>query len=336
MTTAHFDSYAQNGEDVVLWRALGPEVDGPGRYLDIGANDPVVDSITWSLYQRGWRGITAEPVPELAAAHRALRPEDVQFEGVVGALDADEVVLHEIAGTGLSTIEGDIAQRHASRGLAVAERTVPVRRLDELVADAGWGPDDPVHLLVVDTEGSELAVLESIDLRVVRPWVLVVESTAPASDRPTHAAWEGIVTGAGYRFCFFDGLSRYYVADEHADALGHRLSYPPCALDDFDTRQVRQLTQERDEARADAARTREELTATQERVAGLVAEAVRWRTAALTRWAQAAGGASAYSVNSELGQLRHEVEAMRRTVSWRVTRPLRAVRSRAGVWRARR
>lgn len=168
MTSAPFESFAQNAEDVVLWRALS-EV-GAGRYIDAGANEPVVDSITWAFYLRGWRGITAEPVPVLAAAHRAQRPGDLQVEAAIGALDADEVVLHLIAGTGLSTISDDIAARHTGTGWQVEDVTVAVQRLDDILAEAGWDDGRDIHLLTIDTEGAEQAVLESIDLHRFRPW----------------------------------------------------------------------------------------------------------------------------------------------------------------------
>ena len=58
--SAPFVSYAQNGEDVVLFRALGGVESG--RYVDVGANDPVADSISYAFYLRGWSGITIDPV----------------------------------------------------------------------------------------------------------------------------------------------------------------------------------------------------------------------------------------------------------------------------------
>ena len=325
-----FDSYAQNGEDVVLWRALSDVPAGTGRYVDIGANDPVVYSITWAFYTRGWRGVTADPVPAYAAAHRARRPEDVQVECVVGELDTDTVVLHQIDDTGLSTIDGDIAGRHATAGWEVTDVSVPVRRLDDVLVEAGYDDGRPIHLLTVDTEGSEREVLESIDLQRFRPWVLVVEATAPLSATPTHERWEHLVTDAGYVFCLFDGLSRFYVAKEHAERLAGPLSYPVCALDDHTTLATRGLSDERDAARAERDEARREVAELTARRAEAVQEAVRWRTAALTRWNTAVGATD----DAELRRARDEVEAIRRTVSWRVTRPLRAVRTRAGAWRA--
>ena len=48
-------SYAQNFEDVMLWRAL-KHVER-GFYIDIGAQDPVVDSVSLAFYEQGWRGV---------------------------------------------------------------------------------------------------------------------------------------------------------------------------------------------------------------------------------------------------------------------------------------
>jgi len=52
-----FLSFTRNREDVLIARAL-QHVAG-GFYVDVGAYQPVVDSNTYVLYQRGWRGIAA-------------------------------------------------------------------------------------------------------------------------------------------------------------------------------------------------------------------------------------------------------------------------------------
>ena len=52
-------SYAQNQEDVLLRREF-PDCTN-GFYIDVGANDPVWDSVTKHFYDRGWHGINIEP-----------------------------------------------------------------------------------------------------------------------------------------------------------------------------------------------------------------------------------------------------------------------------------
>jgi FkbM family methyltransferase len=299
-----FVSNAQNGEDVVLWRALGhvPE----GRYVEVGANHPLEDSASRAFYDRGWSGVTVEPVPAYAELHRRDRPRDTLVRAAV-TREPGDVVLHVIPDSGLSTLVDGVSAEHERRGLAHEDVTVPGVRLADLVEDAGLA-DQPVHFLLVDVEGAEGDVLAGVDLTRWRPWVLVVESTAPNSTEQTHGAWEPQVLAAGYRLCLFDGVSRFYVADEHADEIGPRLSYPACVLDHYVTRHTVELEQRRAEA---------------------VRGAVHWRTRALVGWAGAVAStkpAPAPVYDPETDRLRAEVIALQRTLSWRVTRPLRGVR----------
>ena len=47
-----------------------------GFYIDVGAGHPVYDNVSFAFYLAGWRGITVEPNPALAALGRAVRPRD--------------------------------------------------------------------------------------------------------------------------------------------------------------------------------------------------------------------------------------------------------------------
>jgi FkbM family methyltransferase len=326
MTGSPLVSYAQNGEDVVLWRALG-HVEG-GVYVDVGAYDPVDDSVTKLFYDRGWRGLDVEPVARHADALRAARPRDVVAQVAVTGEDHGSTTLHEVADTGLSTLHAGIADEAAGRGFATRDVTVPTRTLRSLVDEHLGGQD--VHFCKIDVEGAEAEVLASIDLETWRPWVLVVEATHPNSDEPTFMKWQDGVLAAGYRLCLFDGLSRFYVSDERSGELEEKLSYPACPLDGyvrFPMVQVRNELQELQQAHHGA---HGELEARQRRLDELGREVeelrhavVRWRRAAVESWAgsvTARGGASSKELYDEL-------EAMRETLSWRVTRPLRAVRS---------
>lgn len=308
-TTSPFVSYAQNREDVVLWRALG-HLD-LGRYVEVGANHPRDDSVTKAFYDRGWSGITIEPMHAFAEAHRAERPRDTLVEAVITDADIDSVVLHEIAGTGLSSIVDDVGDQHRADGADVVDVRVRARRLADVLDEHG-GQEQVVHFMLVDTEGAEANVLRSVDLRTFRPWVLLIESTAPNSSVQTHEAWEAGVLEAGYEFCLFDGLSRFYVAREHAGVLADHLAYPACVLDNFV------------EVRA------QEVWADRQRLRG---ETLRWRAEALRRWADmqaTAGSPEVEHLRNEVESLRSELVAMQQTVSWRLTKPIRTVRRATG------
>lgn len=307
-----FVSYAQNREDVVLWRALGRVPHG--RYVEVGANHPRDHSITRAFYDRGWSGITVEPVGSFADLHRAERPRDTLVQAAVTSADVESVVLHEISDTGLSTLVDAVSDKHAGLGWSHTDIEVRAVRLDTVLEREGWG-GRPIHFLVVDTEGAERTVLESIDLSVWRPWVLVIEATAPLTTEPTHHEWEDIVLGAGYEFCLFDGLSRFYVSSEKADELREVLSFPAFALDDFVDAEAHQAAQKVGELLGQ----RDEL----------LGELRRWRAEALEYWSEldeTRNNAVVPVLQREIEALRAEIDATHSTLSWRVTRPLRAVR----------
>ncbi|TFW30732.1 FkbM family methyltransferase, partial [Duganella callida] len=67
-------SYAPQFEDLLLWRALRQVADG--RYLDVGAGDPLAGSVTQLFYERGWRGINLEPAHGHLRQLRIARPAD--------------------------------------------------------------------------------------------------------------------------------------------------------------------------------------------------------------------------------------------------------------------
>jgi len=310
-------SYAQNREDVVLWRALGGV--SAGCYVEVGANHPRDDSATRIFYDRGWSGITIEPVPYFADLHRAQRPRDHLVEAAITNSGRGEITLHVVPGTGLSSIVDSVSDRHAKAGIEHVDVMVPTMRLDDVLAESGWA-DREIHFMLIDVEGAEREVLQSVDLERWRPWVLVVESTEPNSAVMSHSDWEPELLARGYEYCLFDGVSRFYVAAEKAALLRAPLSYPACVLDDYQTLPQTIAAQERQELLEQTARERQEL----------LKQTTHWRTIALTRWADAVSQGAGLSRNpdqsAELEDARSQFVAIQRTVSWRITRPLRGVR----------
>jgi FkbM family methyltransferase len=205
-----FTSFAQNFEDVVLWRALNDVT--PGRYLDIGAQDPVIDSVSYSFYKAGWRGIHVEPTPLYAALLRESRPDEIVIEAAV--TDASgPIEFYEIPETGLSTGKVDIANHHNECGYSQRKIVIPCVRLDGLLNMV----DGDFHWMKVDVEGMEADVLRSWAQADARPWILVVESTFPNSQTPSEHEWIHEVLKRDYQEVLFDGLSRYYLHDSQRD-----------------------------------------------------------------------------------------------------------------------
>lgn len=217
-----FISYAQNFEDIRLWRVL--KTIKNGFYIDIGANDPVRDSVTKAFYDNGWNGINVEPMPAYFESLCEQRPRDKNLQCVAGVA-AEDLTFYSIADTGLSTLDQDIAQRYKDSGIGVSEERVSSRTLTSICEE--HVDDRPIHFLKIDVEGHEETVLRGMDFARWRPWIILVETPWERNQ-----VWESILTGAGYSSVVFDGINTFYLSEEHLN-LKPAFDIPPCNLDEF-------------------------------------------------------------------------------------------------------
>jgi FkbM family methyltransferase len=220
-------SYAQNFEDIMLWRALKDVRNG--FYIDVGSHDPDADSVTKLFYEQGWHGINIDPNPLCQPKFEASRDQDINLQLAVTD-HAGDVEL-EFNETGLSSINRDMIASHEGRGFKFQKVTVKGVPLADI-----WATHVPdgqeVHFLKVDVEGAEEAVLRSADFSRHRPWIIVVEATVPLSQEEDWQSWEPLLTDANYLFAYEDGLNRFYVAAERRDLIA-AFRYPPNIFDDF-------------------------------------------------------------------------------------------------------
>lgn len=203
-------SYAQNHEDVVLDRALHAS---SGFYVDVGAASPLTASVTRHFYDLGWSGINIEPLPEYVAELRRERPRDWTIEAAAGASPGRSSLYVVEADHDLSTFDPRRVEEIAAEGIRTKRRPVEVVTLNDTL---GQAKPQTIDFLKIDVEGAEREVLLGLDLRVWRPRVLLIEATFPNTQIPSHEAWEGIVLQQDYRFASFDGLNRFYVAEEES------------------------------------------------------------------------------------------------------------------------
>jgi FkbM family methyltransferase len=226
-TSPRRTSFAQNGEDVRLWRALA-DVE-TGFYVEVGGWHPEEHSATRYFYGRGWSGIVLEPVPENAAYYRRRRPRDLVLQVLAGAAEG-ELPFHIFPGTGLSTLSPEIARQHEAAGHQCEVVRLPCRRLESILRESA---PPAIHFMTVDVEGAEHEVLSGMDFIAHRPWIVAVEATMPSTKTPSFGSWEPILLGNDYEFVTFDGLNRFYVAREHEERMA-ALIEPPNVTDDFE------------------------------------------------------------------------------------------------------
>lgn len=242
-------SYAQNREDIIIG-AFFPDIEN-GFYVDVGANDPIEDSVTKHFYDQGWRGINIEPSPRYFNILRKARPKDINLP--VGVSDKKTtLLLREYRERGLATFSKDMVRAHEKSQDASAgqEQEVEVTTLADIF-EAHKATGD-IHFLKIDVEGLEYEVLAGNNWDKFRPILLCIEANHVFKD------WRPLLKKVGYKKVFFDGLNEYYLANEQSErealfnypkALIGKLVVPFAAIKDLERQerkiQARQQTIER-------------------------------------------------------------------------------------------
>lgn len=300
-------SYAQNFEDVILWRVLKHVK--RGTYIDIGAQDPIADSVSLAFYEKEWRGTHVEPVASYAEQLRQARPDERVIEAAI-ALEEGTIPFFEIPETGLSTADAAIARQHEADGFRVRRVEVSCLPLSRVLDAFG---DQDIHWLKIDVEGAEEQVVRSWLPSPVRPWIVVVESTRPNAPVLTHSAWEPHLLALGYEFVYFDGLNRFYVSTSHPE-LKAGFGASPNVFDGFELAETSPfatgLRRRLDHATNEIARLNQQ-------IAGME-ESARF---ALTQ---------EKALNRRLAVLEQQLAEIRGSYAWAVSAPLRSVERAAG------
>jgi FkbM family methyltransferase len=220
-------SYAQNFEDVILRRVFHNRTSG--FYIDVGAMDPVVDSVTKFFYDQGWCGINIEPNEFFFRKLLAERERDISLNIALGDREENRT-LYASNVTGFSTLDEQNRDLFVQRGFQAEEKIVEI---STLAAVCEQHADRPIDFLKVDCEGWEKQVLTGADWSRFRPTVVLVEATLPGVPTPGWSGWEPVlVEEAQYDMVYFDGLNRFYLRRDSPGLRTH-FNLPPNVFDEF-------------------------------------------------------------------------------------------------------
>lgn len=315
-------SYAQNFEDVILWRALRTITNG--RYLDIGAAHPVDDSVTQLFHEHGWSGVNVEPDPNLFKELAQARPGDVNLDVAV----ADKIgsaTLYLSSHPGLTTLDQDIARRLEAIQVDSSQRVVTTTTLACLIDEYLQG--EAPHFLKVDAEGSELKIIRGGDWQRHRPWIVVVETagqfvvdaTTTVETRRHDSELAQLMHTHGYRDAYWDGLNTFFVASERPE-IADSVAIPPNVFDEFSTLREIRAEQRRAEMEAAAAHANRELIDSDARHRAQLAEMLKE-----IEWLRTSLDAR----EDELASSQAALTAMLEHPYWRLSSKLRRMAGRA-------
>ncbi len=187
----------------------------PGFYVDVGANDPVLDSQSQHLEALGWTGLLIEPDPDCCELLRKNRTGTVVQMACSSPQNAGKQLLLNRAGPH-STLE----DRPIALGAVVRSQVaVQCDTLDAILRDhnAPAGFD----LLSIDIEGHELVALSGFSFDVWQPRLVLLE------DHVTHLNKHQLMRRNNYQLLMRTGLNSWYVPADaaYSSSLAAKFEY---------------------------------------------------------------------------------------------------------------
>lgn len=190
-------SFSRSGDDLQLMKLINAST--PGSYVDVGSWHPLKASNTYHFYLRGWKGICIDPNPELAAAYRKFRRNDI-FENAAAGTDIGEVVKYYMFRDGydsMNTLDGDFVKKNRLEDKIKQIIDVPIKPLSDILKEHITNTDR-LDFFDIDAEGFDLKVLQSNDWNLFRPSIVVTETEMPLrADLDSEVST--YLEGVGYR-----------------------------------------------------------------------------------------------------------------------------------------
>lgn len=186
-------SRSQIFQDAFVHWALNGKRDG--FFCDFGATNGVFLSNSFALETEfGWTGICAEPATSWHEDLRRNRPGARIETRCVWARSGERLTFSESASRELSTLtQFEDSDSHSRRRRGAKTYEVETISLNDML-DQHAAPDQ-FDYLSIDTEGSELDILQAFDFKRWRPAVITVEHNYTANRQTLH----DLLVKAGYR-----------------------------------------------------------------------------------------------------------------------------------------
>jgi FkbM family methyltransferase len=179
-------SYAHTGEDRIIEAILKPQIHEPGFYVEVGCNEPVFISNTYSFYKKGWKGICIDANPAMIHKYAKKRPNDIAIAALVSN-HIKERPYYIYTNNVLSSTELVKTDAQQDPGFKVEQTlTLTTQTLTNLLNKH----QAPTHFdfLSIDAEEHDFEVLQSLDLTLYQPKLIIVEdesySTQHADQNP--------------------------------------------------------------------------------------------------------------------------------------------------------
>jgi FkbM family methyltransferase len=200
-------SYSQSGEDMILNTILCDV--RRGFYVDVGANNPTIQSNTHFFYKKGWYGINIDALPGSMKIFNRMRPRDINLE--VPISDKEEKLIYFMFSPSFynSFLEESAV---LLKDKLIGKKKLTTKTLSWVLDN--YSTNREIDFMTIDVEGLVFQVLKSNNWIKYRPKVLVIELFANEIESIQGDMISTFLEKNGYSLYCFSPTNIFYIENE--------------------------------------------------------------------------------------------------------------------------
>lgn len=203
-------SYSQSGEDMIL-NTIFNKVK-KGFYVDIGANNPTMQSNTHFFYKKGWSGINIDALPGSMRKFNQLRHRDTNLE--ISISDSLEPLnYYMFSSSFFNTFSKEVADSRKDKLIQI--KNIQTKKLSYVLNK--YLDNKEIDFMSIDVEGFEIEVLKSNDWNKYRPKVIVLELFVNESESFENITLKTFLNSNGYFKFFSTPTNAFFIDKEYCN-----------------------------------------------------------------------------------------------------------------------
>jgi len=198
--------YAEFAEDVMVNRIF--QNFKSGFYVDVGAYHPYKGSLTFGLYNKGWKGLNLDISETSIDLFNLARPKDININCAISDFSGDTYYYENSA----------INQQNSLINSDKNQKKIKIQsyKLSEII---NFNKINKVDFVNIDTEGNELQVLKGIDFDKINPVLFTIEDNSFEINDVNKKEKIKFLEEKNYKLINIIGVTMFFVKNEYVSEV---------------------------------------------------------------------------------------------------------------------
>ena len=144
-----------------------------GFYVDIGCNQPKINSLTFLLYKKGWRGMNFDISERCVKLYKFFRNKDFNLNISIGSKKKKENSYIFYDNCSMNTVDENF-KKYTSKSVNKEPliKEIQQKTLNQILSENSI---KTINYLNIDVEGNEMNVLKGFNLKKYKPNLVSIE-----------------------------------------------------------------------------------------------------------------------------------------------------------------